>query len=262
MNDDTAQDLVWRALADPSRRRLLDLLADGPRTTGALCAAFDVSRFAVMKHLRVLEDAGLVIARRNGRERFNHLNGVPLREAYERFMRPHADRSAAALLALRRHVEERPEEDQMSTSTVPGVRAEQIAQETRIRAPRGRVWHALTEGIDGWWEHRAGDGPSTVTLDARVGGQFGLAYGDGAGWLWGVVARVEPGRMLELSGPLGMPGAVVNVYRYELSDDGDGTLVRLTHDMLGTIDDERVASYTKGWRHLIDVRLRELCEAA
>ena len=261
MNDGSAQDLVWRALADPSRRRLLDLLADGPRTTGTLCAAFDVSRFAVMKHLRVLEEAGLVIARRDGRERYNHLNGVPLREAYERFMRPHADRSAAALLALRRHVEDRPREDEMQTSTTPDVRAERIVQETRIRAPRERVWRGLTDEVDAWWEHRADDGPSTVTLDPRVGGHFRLAYGDGSGWLWGVVQRVEPGRMLELTGPLGMPGAVVNVYRYELADEGDGTVLTVTHDMLGTIDGERVASYTTGWRRLADL-LRGVCEAA
>ncbi|HEU4898462.1 MAG TPA: metalloregulator ArsR/SmtB family transcription factor, partial [Actinomycetota bacterium] len=83
MNSDGTA-MVWRALADPTRRAILDLLADRARTTGELSEAFpEVSRFAVMKHLGVLETAGLVVVRRRGRERWNHLNGVPLREAYE-----------------------------------------------------------------------------------------------------------------------------------------------------------------------------------
>src|SRR5688572_22909414 len=94
--DDRAQDdgTVWRALADPTRRRLLDLLRDGPRTTGDLAAAFDVTRFAVMQHLEVLAGVGLVRAERRGRERWNHLNPVPLRAAYERWMAPYAESAA------------------------------------------------------------------------------------------------------------------------------------------------------------------------
>lgn len=90
MENDSAA--VWKALADPSRRRLLDLLRDGPRTTGQLCEEFgDVTRFAVMKHLRVLEGAGLVVVKRRGRERINHLNAVPLRLIYERWISPYQD---------------------------------------------------------------------------------------------------------------------------------------------------------------------------
>src|ERR687890_1824109 len=104
--DDTA--VVWKALADPTRRAILDLLAGRARTTGELSGAFpEVSRFAVMKHLGVLETAGLVVVRRHGRERWNHLNGVPLRTAYERWMRPYADRWATSLLRLRDAAEQR-----------------------------------------------------------------------------------------------------------------------------------------------------------
>ena len=74
-----SDDDLWRALANPVRRRLLDALREGPRTTGQLSAAVpSLSRYAVMQHLGVLTDAGLVVARRRGRERFNHLNPVPL----------------------------------------------------------------------------------------------------------------------------------------------------------------------------------------
>src|SRR5687767_1365022 len=96
---------VWKALADPTRRQILDLLRDGPQTTGSLSTAFpSVTRFAVMKHLEVLSTAGLVVVRRQGRERWNHLNGVPLRQAYERWMRPHTDAAATTLVRLAEHV--------------------------------------------------------------------------------------------------------------------------------------------------------------
>lgn len=104
---DDALDKVFGALADPTRRRILDLLRDGGRTTGALAAAFPgLSRFGVMKHLRVLEEAGLVIAKREGRRRYNHLNAVPLRMMYERWVSRYADRWAAGLVELKKRIEE------------------------------------------------------------------------------------------------------------------------------------------------------------
>jgi DNA-binding transcriptional ArsR family regulator len=102
---DSAPDL-WRALASPWRRRLLDLLRDGPMTTGGLSAGIpELSRFAVMQHLAVLTDAGVVIAVRRGRDRLNYLNPVPLRDWYERWVQPMAGTGAAGLLALKRAAE-------------------------------------------------------------------------------------------------------------------------------------------------------------
>jgi DNA-binding transcriptional ArsR family regulator len=96
---------VWKALADPTRRRILDLLKDGPHTTGAICDAFPLSRYAVMKHLGILERAGLVLVSRQGRERWNYLNAVPLRQIYERWISGYSDLWAASLLELKRRVE-------------------------------------------------------------------------------------------------------------------------------------------------------------
>ena len=98
-------DEVWKALADPTRRRLLDLLKDRPQTTGDLCARLDISRYGVMKHLGILEAAGLVIVRREGRTRYNYLNAVPIRRIYERWVSKYAGVWASSLLALKRHVE-------------------------------------------------------------------------------------------------------------------------------------------------------------
>ncbi len=98
-------DPIWKALSDPTRRNLLDLLRDQPRTTGELCARFEMSRYGVMKHLGILEEAGLVLVRREGRKRFNYLNAVPIRAIYERWVSQYAEHWAASLLALKRHVE-------------------------------------------------------------------------------------------------------------------------------------------------------------
>jgi DNA-binding transcriptional ArsR family regulator len=104
-----ADDLVpvWKALADPTRRQILDLLKGGPRTTGEVCARFRTSRFAIMKHLSILQRAGLVIVERRGRERWNHLNAVPLQRIYERWISGYAGLWAASLMRLKQHVEAR-----------------------------------------------------------------------------------------------------------------------------------------------------------
>lgn len=97
---------AWKALSDPTRRHILDLLKAGPRTTSDLCEKFDVSRFAVMKHLNILVGARLVLIERRGRERWNHLNAVPIRQIYERWISGYQEHWAASLLRLKRRVEE------------------------------------------------------------------------------------------------------------------------------------------------------------
>lgn len=103
-------DKVWRALADPTRRQILDLLVAGSQTTGQLAKAFPkLTRYAVMKHLRILDAAGLLIISRQGRKRWNYLNQVPLRVIYERWLIRFMEPAAANLLALKRHLEQEQE---------------------------------------------------------------------------------------------------------------------------------------------------------
>ena len=95
-------DRVWKALSDPHRRRMLDLLAERRRTTGELSAAFPkLSRFAVMKHLRVLEKADLLLVTREGRLRWNALNPVPLREVFRRWVGRYEAIWSDAMLGIR-----------------------------------------------------------------------------------------------------------------------------------------------------------------
>jgi DNA-binding transcriptional ArsR family regulator len=104
VNDD---DRVFKALADPTRRFLLDRLfeRDG-RTLTELESELDMTRFGVMKHLRVLEDAGLVVARRSGREKLHHLNPVPIRLIHDRWIDKYTERHVSALADLKNQLEE------------------------------------------------------------------------------------------------------------------------------------------------------------
>lgn len=102
----TDLDQVWKALSDPSRRKILDLLRNGPKTTTQLVEAFpDMTRHAVMKHIDVLRNSGLVITREEGRRRINSLNPVPIRQIYERWMGPFSELWSSTLLRLRDDVE-------------------------------------------------------------------------------------------------------------------------------------------------------------
>lgn len=100
-------DAVFKALADPSRREILDRLfrQDG-QTLNALCADFAMSRFGVMKHLRQLEEAGLVVARRDGREKRHYLNPVPIRLIHDRWVSKFAQPWSAGLSDLKKQLED------------------------------------------------------------------------------------------------------------------------------------------------------------
>ncbi len=99
-------DRVFKALAAPIRRQILDDLRDQPLTTGMLCAHFpELDRCTVMQHIKVLEEAELIIPERRGRERWNHLNAVPIQQIHERWIGPHAERAAALLTRLKEDVE-------------------------------------------------------------------------------------------------------------------------------------------------------------
>ena len=102
----TDDDRVFKALADPTRRFLLDLLfAREGQTLTELESAVEMSRFGVMKHLKVLEEAGLVVARRSGREKLHFLNAVPIRQVHDRWIDKYTERHVAALIDLKNELE-------------------------------------------------------------------------------------------------------------------------------------------------------------
>lgn len=111
MSSESTDDPVFKALAHHRRREILDLLKDGPRTTGALCDMFpEMDRCTVMQHLKVLEEADLVIARKEGRERWNHLNSLPIKQIYDRWISAYAGHALSILDRLRSDLEGQPEQ--------------------------------------------------------------------------------------------------------------------------------------------------------
>jgi len=102
----TDDDRVFKALADRTRRRLLDrLFARDGRTLTDLESDVDMTRFGVMKHLRLLEDAGLVITRKSGREKLHFLNVVPIRLIHDRWIDKYTERQVSALAELKTELE-------------------------------------------------------------------------------------------------------------------------------------------------------------
>ncbi len=157
-------DAVFKALGDPTRRLLLDWLfeRDG-RTLSELESGLEMSRFGVMKHLRVLEEAGLVLTRRRGREKLHYLNPVPIRLVYERWVSKYAAPWASALSALKRDLE--------------GETMEKVF-EIYIKTTPERIWQAITDpdlrrrfsfglGVESEWtpgsRYTASTGPETIS---------------------------------------------------------------------------------------------------
>ncbi|GIJ09331.1 ArsR/SmtB family transcription factor [Micromonospora andamanensis] len=106
--DPVDEDRVFKALASSTRRQLLDALKDQSRTTGDLCERFpQLDRCTVMQHLRVLEAAGLVIAQRKGRERWNHLDPLPIKHIHDRWIGDYASAAVGLLATLKSDLESR-----------------------------------------------------------------------------------------------------------------------------------------------------------
>ncbi|MDO9417500.1 ArsR/SmtB family transcription factor [Pararhizobium sp.] len=102
MSSESQQDAIFKALAHGRRRQILDALKEAPQTTGTLCSRFpDMDRCTVMQHLKVLEEADLVIARKDGRERWNHLNSLPIQDIHDRWISRYAGNAISVLSALK-----------------------------------------------------------------------------------------------------------------------------------------------------------------
>ena len=106
MSSEAADTRIFKALASPTRRAILDGLKNRPQTTGMLCENFPaLDRCTVMQHLKVLEAADLVIAKREGRERWNHLNPLPIKQIHDRWIGPYAARAVELLDRLKDDLE-------------------------------------------------------------------------------------------------------------------------------------------------------------
>ena len=215
---------VFRALADPTRRRLLDLLLEGGgRTVGDVAAPFgpEMTRFGVMKHLRLLEEAGLVVTRPDGRATRLYLNPVPIRELSRRWLDKYTERAADALIDLKRTLE-----DTLVTDHELSTQLYQVF----IRATPERIWQAITDPEQTKQYFHSAE--ITVTPDRmRSYGPGGTVYGDSAVEVW------DPPRTLvygwdSMYDPA-MAAEPTSRVRFEIEEVGDGVCkLTLLHDRL------------------------------
>jgi DNA-binding transcriptional ArsR family regulator/uncharacterized protein YndB with AHSA1/START domain len=258
---------IWKALADPSRRAILDLLRERPRTTGEVSdeinSQFQVSRFAVMKHLTVLEQAGLVVVRREGRERWNYLNAIPLQHIYERWLKPYEVQWATSMLRMKHFVETPGERKDMMTEQTaikPQFDFMQIEMDVTIQASPERVFQAITHDIASWWDETCTYKRGKMILEPEVGKRFYEDCGNGEGSLFGIVTLIEQNKLLEIDGHMGMEQPVQGLVRYELISQGAATLLKFTHRASGKLRAGIQETYTQGWTDMIKRRLPEFIE--
>lgn len=185
-------DTIFKALNDPTRRDLLDRLRvkDGQTLTD-LEEQLEMSRFGVMKHLKVLEAAGLVVSVKRGRSRYHYLNAIPLQEVLDRWIEPLvAKRVARGLLDLKTHLEG--ETDMLDAAPKPD-----FVHQTFIRTTQDRLWDALTRADQVAQYHfmcSAAEGDVT-----DVGAPMKMMRADGSVMLTQTALALEPKSRIEMT---------------------------------------------------------------
>ncbi len=210
-------DAVFKALADATRRDLLDeLFRNDGQTLHALEARFEMTRYGVMKHLRVLEDAGLVVTRRRGREKLHFLNPVPIRLVHDRWVSKYAEPWAAGLSDLKTRLESPMEK----------------IFEIYIKTTPERLWEAITDG-EIRSKYQFG---SVITSDWTPGSRFEMAPKGGEPLGEGENLEVDPPRRLVQS-MRALWGEDVKAegtsrVTWEIEPVGDSCRLTVTHDQL------------------------------
>jgi DNA-binding transcriptional ArsR family regulator/uncharacterized protein YndB with AHSA1/START domain len=251
IEDDEAP--LWRALSDPTRRRILDLLRERPRITGEVAAQFAISRIAVMRHLDVLAEASLVTSRKRGRERWHYLNAVPLERLHERWFDPRAAAWASRLLQLQQTVETRAGRVSQPEPAVD------VALEVEIAGTPAEVFAALTRDPGGWWGHPfVHTSAIGLTLDPKLGGLLLEQWPDG-GAILAAVTGWQKDRHLALTGPF--HHVAVAVASFDLAPTDAGTLLTFSFRAVGVLDPELSATMSSGWSELVGRRLKALVES-
>lgn len=248
---DQIETSIWRALADPTRRAILDLLRERPRITGDIASYFEISRIAVMRHLDVLADARLVTSRKHGRERWHYLNAIPLQRIHERWVHAQAEPWAARLLQL----QARARTAGRLSVLKPGV---DVALDVSIRATRADVFHALTHDTGGWWGHPfLRPDTTSLFLEPRLGGLL-VEHRQGGGSVVAAVTGWTDDRHLELTGTFHL-GLAMGIAAFDLLPADEGTSLHFSFRALGAIEGP-AGQFANGWRELVAERLKTLVE--
>ena len=254
-------DQVWRALADPTRRDLLDLLRTGPKTTGQLVEAVPaLSRFGVMKHLGVLEEAGLLTVSRQGRQRYNHLNAVPLRQVYKRWVSKYEDTWAGSLLSLKRLAERKEQTMSAKISDKP-ARIAHVQIQIDINAKKETVFAAWFEDTHKWFFETEADIQNRPTrCDRELGGHFYIELPDGGFNALAQITMIKPNKSIRMRGDCTIPSAMVCNMTITFEEANGITTVKVDHRMSGEFDDDLPAGFEEGWADGLQ-KLKQLVES-
>jgi DNA-binding transcriptional ArsR family regulator/uncharacterized protein YndB with AHSA1/START domain len=251
LGEDTG--LLWRALADPTRRQILDLLRERPLITGEIAAQFPISRIAVMRHLEVLSQAGLVTSRKRGRERWHYLNTVPLQKLHRRWADPAAAGFASALLRLQDTIEAEGRNMEPIRPTID------MALDIEIAGTPAAVFAALTKDVGGWWGHPFVTARAiSLALDPQLGGLFTERWDNGGQVIASVTGWAQD-EHLQMTGSFHM-GVGVGVAAFDLAESGTGTLLRFSFRAIGVVDAAAAEGLSRGWAELVGTRLKGLVE--
>lgn len=222
-------DAVFKALSDDTRRVLLDVLheKDGQTLTeleaSVAKAGFEMTRFGVMKHLKVLETASLVVTRKEGRFKYHYLNAVPLQQVIDRWIEPLTQKPMArAALDLKAKLEG---ENVMNTSTETKP---DFVLETYIKTTPKRLWEALT---DGEISKNYFQGNAVVQSDFKEGGDYKYLNPKGEDMLLGKILEVSPYTRLAMTfRPAFMEEGAVNSHNvYEIEEVGETCKLTIMH---------------------------------
>jgi uncharacterized protein YndB with AHSA1/START domain/predicted transcriptional regulator len=238
-------DAVFRALADPSRRRMLDLLKATPGlTVGELGERFEFSRFAVMKHLRILERVGLVVPRREGKTKRLYLNAVPIQTIYDRWISQYSALWASKLTSLKYELEaeDRP---------MPAVAQLQHVHVVHIRTTPEKLWEALTRPeLTRLYFHG-----TDVVSDWKVGSRIEyLLPGEGGKMeaaVTGEVLEITPHRRLVHTFSFPSNGDEPTRVTYELEPVGNMVKLTMTHEGFAG-ETKTYQGIRNGWTPIFD----------
>lgn len=255
---------VWKALADETRRGILDSLKIQPATTGELCEEFaHLDRCTVMKHLAVLEHSNLITLRRQGRHRMNFLNPVQLQKVHTRWLSSYTAQTAQRLLDFKKLAEEIAPAMNTNNTTTLETRAVKYAFDVEINAPKEKVWDLLSNQSD-WFPSTYNSNPKTkgFVMEHKVGGMFYEDYGDGNGKLMGMVVGLDAPNRVQVQGPVttDFGGPATHMFTMELVETATGCTFKFDDALFGHFPDELIQGRQGAFKELFGVHLKNAAE--
>lgn len=237
-------DAIFKALSDDTRRNLLDMLheRDG-QSLSELEQQLGMTRFGVMKHLKVLEEASLVVTRRSGRFKYHYLNAVPLQQVIDRWIEPLTQKPMArAALDLKAKLEG----TELMQATIMNDKKPDFVLETYIKTSVEKLWAALTSGEHTKNYHFAG---AEVQTDLKKGGRFDHILPDGTLMLGGKILDISPPTHLDVTFEPGWMGPDAKASRciYEVKQEGDFCKLTILHFALPEGQD----GVRNGWARIV-----------